>query len=78
MVTHVVNWLLDSMVVVHYQRLVYIAFYIVQISSSMRTVEDRERWKVITGSILILPSSKKVDRAYWFRVVHPCVHSSRF
>ena len=55
MVTHVVNWLLDSMAVVHYQRLVSIAFYIVQISSSLRTVEDRERWKVITGSIFMSP-----------------------
>ena len=59
MVTHVVNWLLDSMAVVHYQRLVYIAVYIVQISSSLRTVEDREKWKVITGSIFMPPSSKK-------------------
>ena len=60
MVTHVVNWLLDSMAVVHYQRLVYIAFYIVQISSSLRTVEYRERWKVITGSIFMPPSWKKL------------------
>ena len=59
MVTHVVNWLLDSMAVVHYQRLVFIAIYIVQISSSLRTVEDRESWKVIILAAYLCPHLRR-------------------
>ena len=64
MVTHVVNWLLDSMAVVHYQRLVYIAFYIVKISSSLRTVEDREKVESNYWQHINTPIFEEVDRAY--------------